>query len=138
MSTARETRRDELFAELVADPAGLTVDDMMEWGWSHHQANDAIHDLRAYLGQNDDVNLVCEPQGKGEPWLYRLVGSLADVRGWSRNRITDTESRLRTMQSVLASIVSATSGRTVDGRKVRLMERSVRRLVEDLDDLSVL
>jgi len=138
VSAARDLRRDELFDELVANPTGLTVDDMMGWGWNHRDCNTAIHDLRAHLGVTDTVNLVCEPQGGGERWLYRLVGTLSDVRGWTSNRIGDTESRLRTMQSVLGSIVSATNGRTLTGRKARLMERSVRRLVEDLDDLSVL
>lgn len=136
MSAARDLRRDELFDDLVANPAGLTVDDMMAMhGWTHGQTNTAIRDLRRYLGDIDDLNLPCEPQSKGERWVYRLVGRLDDVRSWIDNRITDADSRLRTMQAVMHSIVAATSGRTVEGRRARVMEKALRRLVEDLDDL---
>jgi hypothetical protein len=39
------------------------------------------------------------------------------------------------MQAMLSSIVRATSGRTVEGRKARTMETALRHLVEDLDNL---
>lgn len=136
--SAREQRRDDLFDALVAEPDGLTVQDMMDDnGWSHHQCNEAIRDLRRFLGDSgDSINLVCDPQGWNQRWLYRLVGSLADVRDWSRNRIRDGESRVRTMQAVMTSIVAATDGRSAEGRKARVMERGLRRLVEDLDELA--
>lgn len=138
MSTAREDRRDLLWDQVVGNPAGITVNDMMdEHGWTMKQANEAIHDLRAYLGAYDDINLVCDPQGSGQRWLYRLVGSLDEVRDWTRNRVNDGETRVRTMQSMMSSVVSATSGRTTEGRKARIMAKALRRLVEDLDDLLV-
>lgn len=134
--SVREARRDDLWDQLVANPGGITVDEMMdEQGWTHKQANDAIRDLRAYLGLFDDVNLPCDPQGSGERWKYRLVGTLDDVRGWTLNRINDADTRVRTMQAMTASIVKATSGRTVEGRRVRLMNKALTRLVEDLDEL---
>ena len=136
MSPARKQRRDDLFDLLVANPTGVTVDDMMDlYGWTHGEANNAIRDLRQFLGTTDNINLPCDPQGKGERWLYRLVGTLDDVRGWTSNRIGDAETRMRTMQAMMASIVSATSGRTLAGRKARVMDKALRRLVEDLDDL---
>ena len=136
MSLARVTRRRDLFDQLVTHPDGITVDDMMdENGWTHDQANNAIRDLRRFLGEYDSVNLPCEPQGEGERWKYRLVGRLDDVRGWVDNRIGDSESRLRTMAAVLSSIVAATDGRSIKGRRARIMEKALRRLVEDLDDL---
>lgn len=138
ISAARKQRRDDLWDHLVSEPAGITVDDMIAThGWSHHQANVAIHDLRAFLGDTDTVNLVCEPQGGGERWLYQLVGSLDGVRGWVANRVGDTETRLRTMESMMHSIVQGTSGRTTEGRKARLMDKALTRLVEDLDDLAL-
>jgi hypothetical protein len=134
----REQRRDDLWDLLVAAPLGVTVDDMMAvCGWTHHQSNMAIRDLRRHLGDTDTVNLICEPQGQSERWLYRLVGNLADVRGWVDNRIGDADSRIRTLQAVMTSIVSATSGRTTEGKKARVMEKALRRLVEDLDDIAV-
>ena len=84
MSPARKQRRDDLFDLLVANPTGVTVDDMMDlYGWTHGEANNAIRDLRQFLGTTDNINLPCDPQGKGERWLYRLVGTLDDVRGWN-------------------------------------------------------
>lgn len=136
LSAARKQRRDDLWDMLVSNPLGITVEDMMaSGGWSHHQANVAIHDLRTFLGTMDSINLPCEPQGGGERWVYRLVGSLDEVRGWVSNRVGDADTRLRTMQSMMASIVSATNGRTIEGRKARLMDKALSRLIEDLDDL---
>jgi Asp-tRNA(Asn)/Glu-tRNA(Gln) amidotransferase A subunit family amidase len=106
-------------------------------GWTHEQANKAIRDLRAWLGEYDSVSLPCDPQGQGDRWLYRLTGDLSEVEAWSANRMRDADSRLRTMQAMLASIVSGTSGRTRDGYRARLMERQLRRLVEDLDGLVI-
>lgn len=135
--TAREGRRDELFDLLVSNPGGLNVNDMMDQlGFTHKQVNEAIHDLRAYLGEYDSINLPCQPQGRGERWLYQLVGTFAGVRDWTANRVGDSESRIRTMQSMLTSIVSATDGRTNEGKRARTMERALRRLVEDLDDIA--
>ena len=136
MSVASLIRRRDLFDQLVANPAGITVEDMMaEHGWTLPQTNNAIRDLRHFLGDHDSINLPCVPQGKGERWVYRLVGNLDGVRGWTMNRVKDADSRIRTMQKVLLSIVSATSGRTTEGRRARTMEKALRRLVEDLDDL---
>jgi len=136
--TARERRRDDLWDDLTANPSGLTVEDMMGLrGWTLNQANKAIRDLRLWLGEYDNINLPCDPQGSRDRWLYRLTGDLAEVEDWSKNRLKDADSRVRTMHSMLASIVAATSGRTLDGRRARLMERALRRLVEDLDDLLV-
>ena len=136
--TARERRRDDLWDDLTSNPSGLTVEDMMSIrSWTHDQANHAIRDLRTWLGDYDSVNLPCEPQGQGDRWIYRLTGDLSEMEWWSENRVKDADTRLRTMQSMLASIVAGTSGRTVQGRKARLMERQLRRLVEDLDDLVI-
>ena len=116
-------------------PDGITVDDMMdENGWTTIRPT-TRSGLRRFLGEYDSVNLPCEPQGEGERWKYRLVGRLDDVRGWVDNRIGDSESRLRTMAAVLSSIVAATDGRSIKGRRARIMEKALRRLVEDLDDL---
>lgn len=134
--TTRERRRDDLWDDLAANPSGLTVEDMMGLrNWTHDQANKAIRDLRAWLGEYDNVNLPCDPQGERDRWLYRLTGDLDEVKNWSANRLRDADSRVRTMQSMLTSIVAGTSSRTAEGRRARLMERQLRRLVEDLDDL---
>jgi len=138
MSPARARRRDDLILLMIAQQSGQTVDDMMvALGCDHPQVNEAIRDVRLWLGDFDEVNLICDPQGTGQRWLYRLVGTLDEMRPWAANRVADSASRIRTMASMLASVVSATDGRSIEGRKARVMERSLRRLVEDLDVIGV-
>lgn len=136
--TRRTERVTALFDILAGSPEGLTVDDMAAaLGVSHHLTSDAIRELRLLLGDTDEINLICDPQGSRERWLYRLVGNLDGSRRWVANRLGDTESRLRTMQSIADSLVSATDGRTLDGRRARLIRKALVRLVEDLDELVV-
>lgn len=133
-----EQRRDQLFDYAVAHPDGFTIDDLTgDTGWNRRDANAAIHDLREYLGTMDDINLPCSPNGYGQRWIYRLVGTMADTHGWTKNRLGDTETRLRTMNSMTASIVRGTDGRSTEGRKARLIETGLRHLVEDLDNIAI-
>jgi hypothetical protein len=136
--TKREQRRIDLIDFALANPDGITVEDMMaEFGWNMRVANETIRDVRLYLGEFEDINFPCDPD-PADPtgrWLYRLVGTLDEVRGWTANRMGDAESRLRTMQAMMKSIVAATNGRTTIGRKARTTEKALRRLVEDLDDI---
>lgn len=132
----REARRDMLFDYAVRHPAGFTNEDVMaDEGWSLREFNDAVRDLRLFLGGFDDINLPCDPTSGRDRWVYRLVGNLDDARGWITNRLGDTESRIRTQQAMMASIVTATDGRTSEGRKARVIETALRHLVEDLDNL---
>jgi hypothetical protein len=136
--TARADRRDALFDLLVSRPAGLTQAEIeLLLPCRPDQAKQAIHDLRLFLGEFDDVNLPCSPQPGGGQWIYQLSGNLDDAREWFANRIGDAESRLRVMHAMFASIAKGTDVRTSDGRKARLIERGLRRVVEDLDDLII-
>lgn len=136
MSVDREMRRDALFDLLAGTPDGLTVDDMGSGlDCTNRQVRTAIRDLRLFLGDSDSINLPCEPQGSGQRWLYSLRGDLDGSRRWLTNRLGDVDSRIRTMRGLATSIVNGTDGRTLDGKRSRLIERALRRLVEDLDDL---
>ena len=135
---ANETRRDELFSYAVDHPEGFTIDDLTgDTDWNRRDANAAIHDLRKFLGDTDDINLVCNPNGHGQRWVYRLVGDLAGLQPWARNRLGDSETRLRTMNSMTASIVKATDGRSAEGKRARIIETGLRHLVEDLDNIDI-
>lgn len=135
--SAPERRRDDLFDLAVANPEGITIDDMSDHlGVSHRECKAAIRDLRLFLGDYDDINFPCDPGEYNERWVYRLVGTLDDVTPWVTNRIGDGVSRIRTIQAMSASMVAATDGRTVEGKMSRLMERQLTRLVEDLDSLA--
>ena len=134
--TIRIKRRNDLLDQLNANPTGITVDDMMAThGWDLRKANTAISDVRRYLGKNDVMNLVCEPQGQYARWLYRLVGTLDEAEPWTKNRTEDVESRLRTMNAVMSSVVRSTNGRTKEGKRARMLETGLRHLVENLDNL---
>lgn len=136
MPTPREQRRDDLHSYAAAHPTGVTVVDMMKhFGWDLATANIAIRDLREFLGDTDVINFPAEPSGTWGPWNYKLVGTLDEVKPWMLNRQKDAETRLRTMSSMMKSIVKATNGRTKQGQKARTMEKSLRRLVEDLHDI---
>lgn len=136
MSTRTE-RVGALFDLLAGEPDGLTVTDMRcALGCGVTATEQAIRDLRLTLGDSDSINVVCDPQGQGEEWRYRLVGDLDGNRRWIANRLGDTESRLRTMRAVATSLVAATDGRTLDGRRARLIDKALRRLVEDLEEVA--
>lgn len=134
-----ETRRDDLFMLLADAPEGITITDIqVKLDLTLNQAKQAIRSLRLFLGEDDEINVPCDPPkgdlAKGE-WLYRLVGDLDSVRPWMSNRVNDAETRLRTMTAMMASIVKATHGNSIEGKKARLMETSLRHLVEDLDNM---
>jgi hypothetical protein len=135
--SVRETRRDELWDYLVNHPEGANINQMMvALGFRYNEVRAAIFDLRNFLGDYDSINVPCDPAGHRSQWIYRIVGTLDEVRGWSSNRVRDAETRVRTMQAMLTSIVRATNARTVEGRKARTMETALRHLVEDLDNLA--
>ena len=120
----------------LANLDGFTnVDAMDALGWSLPTFNQTLRRLRLYLGHFDDINLTCDPPGDGGKWIYRLVGTLEEMRPWSVNRLHDTETRLRTQEAMMAPIVRATDGRTTDGKVARVTEKALRRLVEDIDEI---
>jgi hypothetical protein len=136
--TPREQRMSDLLDLLVAQPLGATRWSIAsDLGCQVRAADRAIRDLRIFLGDVDDVNLVAESPGPHLPWEYRLVSGLDQSREWVTNRIGDTESRIRTMQAVMASAVTATDGRSSEGKRARIIERALIRLIEDLDEISV-
>ena len=133
----RTGMRDALFDALVANPDGLDIEQIRtELECGPNLAKRAVRDLRLMLGDFDDINVPCIPQGAGERWLYVLQAGVGDdVREWSDHRLDDGETRLRTIRAMLSSAVAATDGRTSSGKRARIMERGVRRMIEDLDEL---
>jgi hypothetical protein len=136
MSPDREFKRDLLFNYAVDHPT-FTVDDLRrDLGWSYGQTRTALHDLRLFLGEFDDVALPCNPTGTRERWEYGLVGGLDGAREWIHNRTGDAESRIQTVLASLNALVQKVDGRTVDGRRIVTMHRQLTRLVEDLSEIA--
>jgi len=82
---------------------------------------------------DDEITLICDPQSKWEGWRYRLTGRFDEARGWITNRIKDLERRLLTVEHLAASLVKATDGRSLIGRKARHIHLSVKHLREQLE-----
>lgn len=128
---------NELWDFAVSHPDGFTWADAAErFAWAKDRPGffAVVRRLRLTLG-GDTINLVCTPQAPGELWLYTLTGTYEAARPWNANRLNDLEKRLETIAHVSKSLVAATDGRTVDGRKARLISKTVGRLVEDLEEM---
>jgi hypothetical protein len=135
VSRAREERRDAAWDALAAATDGLPIGRIAgELGTTVRAAYLAVRDLRHFLA-DDTINVESHPTGRG-PWTYRLVGQYVDARWWIANRVLDCEARVRTIEAVLRPLVQNVDGRTIVGRKVLIVHRGVRRILEDLDDLT--
>lgn len=114
---------------------GFTIDEAQEQcEISYTQAKNLIRELRLMFGE-DDINLVCDPQGQRQRWQYRLVAGYEGQERWHSNRIEDSRRRLETMHAVMTSAVNGTDGRTLAGKKARIMEMALRHLEENLREL---
>jgi len=136
VKTKKAERLSALFDLLAAAPDVLYVNDIADkLGVTISYTNQLIRELRLMFGDDDTVNLVCEPKGHQHRWGYRLEGTLEGITFWEANRIGDAESRLVTMNAVLSSIVRNIDADSVDGKKARIMQRYIRRALEDLAEL---
>lgn len=140
--TPREMRRDRLFDLVMVWGAwskanGFRVNDVMNSeSWSHNHVRAAIHDLRLWMADTGDkINLVCEPDGAYNQWLYYFTGDPAEAAIWIDNRDRDLVSRLETIKAVSATLVNATDGRTAQGKRVRKVERTVSYLLTELQEI---
>lgn len=133
--TADEGRAGQLFDYAVTHPKFTNAEVMREYGWTLETFNKAARALRLTFA-DDTINLVCHPQRRGEDWLYELAGNYGRARGWIANRIRDTEARIETERAVLSPIASQLDGRTVEGRKVRLISSVLGSLQEQLAALN--
>lgn len=136
--SSRDVQLTALFDLLVrSSPQGVTILDIMDdLGVGKRVADALVHDLRMLMESDPDVNLVSEPQDGDTRWSYSLVGTVDGASFWVGNRLGDAETRLRTLIAVMAPIVASTDGRTLDGRRARIMHRAATRALEDLADLS--
>jgi len=132
MTSRLDENAGVLFDFAAAHRRGFTYEDVSRrLHWPYPAFMGAVRRVRRILG-NEDQTLLCTPQGSGERWLYQLTSDPKVHRTWTRFRLKSIESSLETTERAATTIMRATDGRTVDGRKARLIERSVRHLREDL------
>lgn len=129
---ATTDRASALFDFAVDNPDGFTRDEACEeLDLTKDEFFKAARDVRRAFAE-DTITLSCDPQGSGEQWLYRLVGTVDDSSPWVSNRLGDAESRFVTIAAVIGAIKNSTDGRTVNGRKAREIHLSVTQLLERL------
>jgi hypothetical protein len=135
--TSMDEHLTALFDYLAASPDGVTINDIADGlDVNLPLARKVVHTFRITYGADDELNLVCEPNGHLQPWLYRLVGTISDAQAWVANRVADAEARLETMAAVLGSAARATDGRSTDGKKARILLRAITRAQEDLAEIA--
>lgn len=128
-------RAGRLFDFAADKPDGFVVQDVLDdLEFTRAQFYKAVRALRLILA-DDSINLICDQQGFGAPHTYRLVGTFEKAGPWVRQRMRGIESQLESVLAATSSIVNASDGRTLDGKKARLVNRHVGRLIEDLGDL---
>jgi hypothetical protein len=132
----------EVYDCLVDAPNGLTLDDLQrKTAASRDRVRKAIRTARLVLADHDTLFILCEPQGPREPWLYRLVDGAvipdAEETAWTANRVGDAQSRVKLLSAAMEVATHATSSRTSIGKKARVLDKQLRRLVEDLEEIEV-
>jgi hypothetical protein len=133
----------EVFGCLAAAPEGLTVYQLAkQTDASIDRVRRAIHDARLICGEDDDIFIVAEPQGKGMPWIYRLVGGGTLVKAdenlpWTANRIGDAQTRIHTIRMGISTAMRALDKKTKLGHKAVTIERGLRHLEEDLEAIDL-
>ena len=117
--------------------AGFTIEELAaHLGTPRVQvARGAIHRVRQLI--RSDGNIVCEPGKWRDSYLYRIEGDIAGAKTWIDSRRRDMESRLRTLWGVSQSLVLASTDGSADGRRARIVERDIRHLLENLEDVEV-
>lgn len=112
-------------------PKGLTKWQLRQTtGLTEGQFNYALAYIRDYLLVNNSQPLAVD---KGWPWTYRLPDSWLEQRPYVNFRA----GILLTMAQRLTNAVTASDGKWPNDPQIRLIRRDLRRLVEDLEDLTL-
>lgn len=128
---------DQAFDFFVAHPSGVTLTRLASHlRLSPDQARRRIHMVRKVFANDPGVGLVCDPQGQGEQWLYRLVDNRQDAAKWNAGRARYSGTMLETWRNVNNSILLAHDARTAEGRLARFVVKQIERVLEDIAELS--
>ncbi len=78
----RSARVGELFDLLANAPEGLTIEQIAEGlGVEIMTASGVVRDFRLSF-HDDEINLVSDPHGHRQRWLYKLVATFDQARPW--------------------------------------------------------
>lgn len=133
MRTTGALTADELFDFAVAHPEGFTRGQACEeFTCASREYDTAVRELRRILGTDDNIYLACWTNGNRGQWRYQLIGNFDGAREWGAWMLAHSEARIETQQWLYRALVKALDGRTVEGRKAKMMERAMRHLHEEL------
>jgi hypothetical protein len=129
-----------IYDALADAPGGMSIYDIAERvNMPVYACRKAMRSTRLTLAEGDTLFVIAEPQGPREPWLYQLVDgkTLVDAEhsGWTTNRIGDAQSRVHLLSEAMGVAARATDGRSIPGRKARVMAKALHRLDEDLTEI---
>jgi hypothetical protein len=95
-------------------------------------ATRVIQHHRRHLGDSS-LAILCAPVQN--VWLYWLSRDPEEIKGYGARRLDDTEARVRTIKAVADRAVVITDGRTLAGKRARIISRHIRHLLEDLESI---
>lgn len=127
-----EMRASELFDYAASNTRWTKLMACETLGWSEHTLAEVIRALRKILA-GDDINVVVGYED-GD-WYYKLVGDLASAMPWATIRLRSVEAQLATIADVTSSICNATSDKSRDGRKARMIQGQINILQLQLANL---
>lgn len=123
-----------LYDLLAAKPDGLDIHEIAaHLEIPREQADMVVRKLRLILGEGDSINVPVRIEGRRH--VYYLAGRPVDGAGWQAIRVKTMLSRLDVDRAWWRSMVTATSGRTKEGRMARAVEKYFNRLVEDVEEI---
>ena len=131
--TKAAIRAGELFDYLANSATKETIKDIAAAKqWSVAATHEALRAMRLQLGETDPINAIAEPTGHRQPWGYQLAGTMDKADWWFSNRTSDIEGRLETIGAIAKSLVNATDGRTIPGKKARMIAVMIGSLLQQL------
>lgn len=118
---------------LVAEPDGLDKHQIAsKLGVPVRVVVPILRKLRLILGGGDSINIPWRSEGRRR--IYFLTGQIEQGQQWQAARISKKLADLEVDLAWWRSMVEATDGRTVDGKKARLALRHQQRLFEDMSE----
>jgi hypothetical protein len=126
-----------LKAFVTAHPGPWTISDLARaLKLGKRQTQQAVKDFREICGLMEDVTLICEPNGKGQPWLYRLVGRPDDSAWWEAWTVIRLHTTAETAKAVLEASLRGVDRRTVEARSARVVVSAIENVIHTLDALT--
>lgn len=135
--TADQLRARELHGYALAYPAGFTNRDLKrDKGWTPYTVSRAASALRrAYREDAEEMTLAVVPQRMHEPWLYMHVSTADDALSHQDRRLRNAHTAVLSARDSVDPITIVTDRRTVEGKRLAKVSRSLAFVDGELEDL---